>query len=62
MPVITIIIYFDVLVYFSPVKVTDMSINTRFKLEEKHENMTEDMKRMDTKYEELSRRVSRQVR
>jgi hypothetical protein len=29
-----------------------MSINTRFKLKEKHESMTEDMRRI-AKYEEL---------
>jgi hypothetical protein len=30
---------------------TDMLINARLKVEEKHESMTENMRRMDAKYE-----------
>jgi hypothetical protein len=58
MPATMLIAYYDALAYFSLVMMTDMSIDTRFKLEEKHESMTEGMRRMDTKYEELSRRAS----
>jgi hypothetical protein len=52
-PVAILIVYYDILAYSSLVVVTDMSIDTRFILEEKHENMTEGMRRMDAKYEEL---------
>jgi hypothetical protein len=57
-----LIVYYDVLAYSSLVEVADMLIDARFKLEERHESMTEDMRRMDAKYEELPCRASWQVR
>jgi hypothetical protein len=58
MPATVVIIYPDALAYSSPVRMTDMSINARLKMEEKHDEISKGMRRMDAKYEELSCRAS----
>ena len=54
MSAIIFIAYYDALVYSSLAGMTDISIDVRFKLEEKHDKTIRGMIRMDAKYEELS--------
>jgi hypothetical protein len=58
MPATIHIVYYDALAYSSSVKMTDMLINARFKVEERHDKASKGMERMDAKYEELPCRAS----